>query len=99
MCVPAGLLPLCGLVVLVCWWCCLGRCPLWFGVLVMRCVGVDVCVFLRGVAPLWFGGVGAGGVMPGGDAPLWFGGVGRWLLLLVNIHNYPKISEHVQPAK
>ena len=60
MCVPEGLLPLVG------WWCwCVGGVlpgalpPLRFGVLVMLCVGVHVCVCMKGVvAPLWFGGVG-----------------------------------------
>ena len=48
-------------------WCwCVGVCgvllrvlhPLWLCVLVMWCVGDNVCVFLRGCCPLWVGGVG-----------------------------------------
>ena len=59
MCVPEGLLPplwVGGVGVLVV--CCLRNGPLWFGVLVMWCVGVNACVFLMGRCPLWFGGLG-----------------------------------------
>ena len=100
MCVPERLLPLVG------WWCwCVGGVlpgalpPFKVGVLVVWCVGVHVCVFLMGCCPLWFGGVGVGGVMPGAMHPLWFGGVWCWIWLLITIHKYSKIFEHVQNAK
>ena len=59
MCVPEGMLPLCGLVVLVCWWCVAWALPLvvWrVGDVVCWCP--RMCVHEGAVAPLWFGGVG-----------------------------------------
>ena len=83
------LLPLCGLVVLVCWWCvACGIAPCgvacwWCGVL----VSMYVCV-PEGLLPLWFGGVGVGGVMPGAMHPCGLVVVWCWIWLIITIHKY-----------